>query len=94
MVRETEIKRRRAEDRGWLTRAWDWIDARDIDKHALSIGIFYGTVKITEWAISYAQAAAALGRPGLDTAAVLGAVTAPYMALQAMALKWYFDSRQ
>ena len=94
MVREAQVKRRRSEDKGWLTRAWDWIDARDIDKHAVSLGVFYGTIKITEWAVSYANAAAALGRSGLETAAVIGSVVAPYMALQGAAIKFYFDARQ
>lgn len=83
--------RRRADDRGWLTRGWDWIDSRDIDKHLLSLGIFYGTIKITSWAMSYASAFTT--KNGVEVAAVIAAVMAPYMALQAAAVRFYFDSR-
>lgn len=72
-------------------RLWDWVDRRQIDKHALSVGIFYGTVKLTEWAMLYA--AAHPDKPGIDIAAIIAAITAPYMALQAAAIKFYFDAR-
>ena len=75
----------------WLTRWWDWIDARQIDRHALSMGIFYGTARLTEWAMAFA--ASAHERPGMEVAAIIAAVTAPYMALQAAAIKFYFDAR-
>jgi len=75
---------------GWLTRVWDWVDNRDIDKHLVSIATFYGTVRITEWSIHFASTST---RPGLEVAAIIAAVCAPYMALQAAAIKWYFESR-
>jgi hypothetical protein len=75
----------------WLTRAWDWIDQRDIDKHAVSVVILYGTKVLTSWAMTFAAAHA--DKPGLEIAAIIAAVTAPYMALQAAAIKFYFDSR-
>lgn len=75
----------------WLGRWWDFIDKRDIDKHILSMGIFYGTVKLTEWAMLFAATHAA--KPGIEVAAIIAAVTGPYMALQAAAIKFYFDSR-
>jgi hypothetical protein len=74
-----------------LSQIWDWIDKRDIDKHVLSLGVFYGTIKVTEWAMTFANAHA--DRPGLEVAAVVAAVGAPYMALQAAAIKFYFDAR-
>lgn len=83
--------RRRSEDQGWLTRWWDWIDERDIDKHALSLGIFYGTIKVTHWAMEYASAFTL--KSGIEVAAVIAAVTAPYMALQAAAISFYFKAR-
>lgn len=90
----TELRRRT--DDGWLCvvaqRArefWDWVDRRQIDAYAVSIGIFYGTVKITEWAMAYASSHA-----GEGVALIIAAVTAPYMAMQAAALKFYFDARQ
>jgi hypothetical protein len=70
---------------------WDFIDRRDIDKHLLSIGIFYGTVKVTMWAMAFADSMD--GKPGLEVAAIIGAVCAPYMALQAAAISFYFKAR-
>lgn len=75
----------------WATQLWDWVDKRDIDKHAISVGIFYGTIKVTEWSMAFAAANA--DRPGMELAAIIAAVAAPYMALQAAAVKFYFDAR-
>ena len=83
--------RRRSEDDGWVTRAWDWIDERDIDKHFVSLAILYGTVRIKEWAMGYASADT--DKSGLEVAAVIAAVSAPYMALQAAAIAFYFKAR-
>lgn len=82
--------RRRSEDRGWLTRAWDWIDRRQIDAHAISVIILYGTIKITAWAMHYANNA---DRPGLEVAAIIAAVMTPWSALQAAAIKFVFETR-
>lgn len=95
------IEARRAEDQhGWrlitcwlarrLSEAWDWIDKRDIDKHAVSLAILYGTAKVTTWGMRFAEHG---DRPGLEVAAIIGAVFAPYMALQAAAIAWYFRAR-
>lgn len=86
-----EEPRQRSEDQGWLTRCWDWIDKRDIDKHAVSLAILYGTVDVIRWAQGYASAET--DKSGLEVAAVIGAVVAPYMALQAAAIAWYFRAR-
>jgi hypothetical protein len=75
----------------WLVRFWDFIDKRDIDKHTVSVCIMYGTIKITEWAMVFAHAHSE--KTGIEIAAIIAAVTAPYMALQAVAIKFYFDSR-
>ncbi len=74
-----------------MKRMWDWIDQRQIDKHLLSLGVFWGTVKLTEWAMAFAALHA--DKPGLEIAAIIAAVTAPYMALQAAAIKYYFEAR-
>lgn len=84
------IQRRRSEDRGWITRAWDWIDERDIDKHGISLFILAGTWVVTTWAMRFAENG---DRPGLEIAAIIAAVTAPYMALQAAAIAFYFKAR-
>jgi hypothetical protein len=85
-----EVKRRRSSDSGWLARSWDWIDDRDIDKHAVSLVILGGTAVVTRWAMNYAEMG---NRPGLEVAAIIAAVTAPYMALQAAAVAFYFKAR-
>lgn len=98
------LQRRRIEDRdlkGWraltcwaaqrASEFWDWVDKRDLDKHAVSLLILFGTVKITVWAMHFAEHG---DRPGLEVAAIIGAVVAPYMALQAAAVAFYFKARQ
>ena len=83
----------RRETDGWMgivVKFFDWVDRRDIDKHAVSIVILYGTAILTKWAMHYAEQG---NRPGLEVAAIIAAVTAPYMALQAAAIGFYFRSR-
>lgn len=91
------IEQRRSEDTGWLcwlamrcSQAWDWIDKRDIDKHVVSLAILSGTVFITQWAMHYAEHG---DRPGIEVAAIIASVSAPYMALQAAAIAFYFRAR-
>lgn len=74
-----------------LGQIWDWVDKRDIDKHLVSVCIMYGTIRVTEWAMAFTSLHP--DKPGLETAAIIAAVTAPYMALQAAAIKFYFDAR-
>ena len=89
---------RRSTDKGWLCwlalRAadfWDFIDKRDIDKHLVTLFIMGGTWKLTEWAISYANLQHT--KSGVEVAAIIAAVTGPYMALQAAAISFYFKAR-
>jgi hypothetical protein len=84
----------RRETDGWigiLVKFWNWVDARDIDKHLVSLVILYGTAILSKWAMHYAEVG---NRPGLEVAAIIGAVTAPYMMLQAAAIGFYFKARQ
>lgn len=74
-----------------LGKLWDWIDKRDIDKHAVTLCIMYGTKTLTEWAMVFAVTNAA--RPGIEVAAIIAAVTGPYVALQGAAIKYYFEAR-
>jgi hypothetical protein len=89
---------RRQADKGWLCLValrladfWDFIDNRDIDKHLVSVFIMIGTWKLTEWAIGYANVQHV--KSGVEVAAIIAAVTAPYMALQAAAISFYFKAR-
>jgi len=77
----------------WLKRLWDFIDERDIDKHAVSLAILWGTWKLTAWGMEFASLVFTTEKSGVEIAAVVAAVTAPYMALQAAAIAFYFRSR-
>lgn len=85
-------ERRRSEDQGRITRFWDWIDSRQIDKHIVSVAVMLGTVKVTEWSMTYANAHADAAN-AVGIAAIIGAVSGPYMALQAAAIAFYFRAR-
>lgn len=74
-----------------VERFWTWIDDRQIDAHIVAVFIMWGTLKITDWAMRYAETA---DRPGLEVAAVIGAVMVPWGALQAAVVKWYFEARK
>lgn len=90
----TETPRRRQTD-GIICKLamfWDWIDARDIDKHVVSLAILLGTVNVMGWAMDYAALHAT--KSGADLGLVIASVTAPYMALQAAAIGFYFNSRK
>lgn len=76
-----------------FTQAWDFIDERDIDKHVVSLVILWGTWKLTAWGMEFASLVFTTDKPGIEIAAVVAAVTAPYMALQAAAIAFYFRSR-
>jgi hypothetical protein len=89
---------RRASDQGFMCQVarrasqfWDWIDNRNIDKHAVSLAILWGTIDIMKWAMHFAETHERL--QGLEMAAIIGAVGGPYMALQAAAIKFYFEAR-
>jgi|SRR3990167_845403 len=76
-----------------FSQLWDFIDARDIDKHVVSLVILWGTWKLTAWGMEFASLVFTTEKSGLEIAAVVAAVTAPYMALQAAAIHFYFRSR-
>ena len=93
-----EEQQRRATDKGMLcmialraSQFWDWIDKRSIDKHVVSLGIMVGTIITTSWGMRFAETST---RPGLEVAAIIAAVLAPYMALQGAAIGFYFTQRK
>jgi hypothetical protein len=95
----TEQPHNRATDGGWLcwialrmSELWNFIDARDLDKHAVSVVILLGTMKVTEWAMAFAGAHP--DKSGVEVAAIIASVLVPYNALQAAAIAWYFKARQ
>lgn len=70
---------------------WDWIDQRQIDAMLVSLAVLYGTTRILEWSFQFASHA---DRPGMEVAAIIAAVATPYSALQAAAIKFFFDARK
>lgn len=71
--------------------AWDWVDTRDIDKHTVAMLTMYYMVYLIQWAEHFASTN--VTKSGMEVAAIIAAVTAPYMAMQAVVLKFYFDFR-
>jgi hypothetical protein len=87
------IEQRRSTDTwfGWLTRIWDWIDKRDIDKHVVSIFVLLKTYDVTHWAMTFANEHH--DKSGVEIGATIVAVLGPYSLLQAAVIKWYFEAR-
>lgn len=90
---------RRASDKGFLcwvalraAQFWDWIDRRQIDAYAVSAIILYGTIRITEWAMAFVDKHP--DKPGLEVAAIIGAVMVPWTAMQGAAVKFLFEARK
>ncbi len=69
-----------------LARFWDWVDERDIDKHAAFWMITAGSYNITQWAFKFSFA-----NPTIEAASIVAAIVVPWSAVQAAAAKWYFD---
>lgn len=67
------------------------IDEFDLDKHAASIAIMYGTMTIIQWAMAFASSHS--DKSGIEIAAIIAAVSTPYMGLQTAALSFYFRAR-
>lgn len=94
----SEQPRRRATDGGilcWialrLADLWDFIDKRDIDKHAISAVVLWYSFRITEWAMHFI--AAHPDKSVVESAAVIAAVMGPWSAVQAGAIAWVFKAR-
>lgn len=69
-----------------------WADRRNFI--SVRAGTLYATLWMTwtafDWAGHFAYAV--IGRPGLEVAAIIGAVTVPITALQTFTFKWYLNS--
>lgn len=75
----------------WLTRIWNFIDERDIDKHIVCLAIFYGSFRVMRWSFEFAQKLDT--QPGLEVAAIIGSITVPLTVILPFALKFYFNAR-
>ena len=90
--------KRRASDRGplcWLAlragQFWDFVDKRDIDKHAVMVVVVLGTIRLTEWAMKFTDLHGT--ESGTDIGLKVAAVLAPWTLIASPAIKWYFDAR-
>lgn len=112
-----EQPHRREEDKGvvarvnmglttTITRFWDWIDDRDIDKHATALGLIvffcWMTVDMVLWGYRFAQDWLKLANEGknisgTEVAAVLAAIGGPWGILTGAVLSavvaFYFKAR-
>ena len=71
----------------------EWIDRRHfVSIRAMTLGItIWMTWRVTIWAFEYARMALAADASGIDTAAVIGAITVPFAALQGFAFRTYMS---
>lgn len=93
-----ESQRRRADDEGWLcevalrgSQFFDWVDKRQIDAWSVLVFSLWMTYEVLEWGMDFAN-----GHPemdGLKMAAIVGAIVAPWVTMQAALVKFYFDAR-
>ena len=74
---------------------FEWADRRNFI--SVRSGVLYVTVwmtwRVTEWAFALTSAWMNSGKTGIETAAVVAAVTAPFTALQVFAFKTYMESK-
>ena len=89
---------RRDTDKGfWCSAAirfsqlWDFIDARDIDKHLMAWATFAATCYVGYWCTEFVWAHP--DKPGLEVGAIVGALLLPWTPMQAKVIQWYFESR-
>lgn len=70
---------------------WDFVDKRQIDAYLISLAILWGTVMVMDWAMGFVETHPEMD--GLKAAAIIAAITTPWSALQAAAIKFLFDAR-
>lgn len=81
----------------WAVRFWRWFDDTDIDLWLVSVFILWGTWRITVWAMDFANGVYAQNTSEMSSvgmAAIIAAVSGPYMALQAAAIAFLFKARK
>ena len=71
---------------------FDWIDKRQIDAWAVLTFSLAMTWIVLDWAMDFADNHA--DKEGLQIAAILGAVIAPWVTMQGALIKFYFDARK
>lgn len=71
----------------------DFLDNRAVFRRLAFVVVLVGTVRITAWAIEFAQLWLASNKSGADVGIVIAAVTGPFTALQTMVIKFYNEDR-
>lgn len=91
--------KKRASDRGawcWIAQRlsdiWNFIDARDIDKHAMAWAVFAVTCYQIFWVMEFVWDHPE--KPGLEVGAIVAALMLPWTPVQAAVISWYFNSRK
>ena len=74
----------------WVSQWWDFIDNRGIVRRIVLGVAITQTWIVTTWAMTFAEAST---RPGIDVAAVIGAVSAPVATFGGFVFKSYLDSK-
>ena len=99
MKRMDNDQHRRRDDTGWLclialrgSQFFDWVDKRQVDAWSVLIFSLAMTYIVLEWAMDFANAHSEMD--GLKMAAIIGAVVAPWVTMQAALVKFVFDARK
>jgi hypothetical protein len=71
---------------------WDFVDQRQIDRHAVCLIVLYYTGRIVEWALEFVDKHPE--KPGIEVAAILGAVMMCWNPVLTVVIKWFFVERR
>lgn len=70
---------------------WTFIDRRGVIRRSVLGVAIWMTWRVSVWAMVFAETS---GRPGLDVAAIIAAVSAPITLFAGSAFHGYLDSRE
>jgi hypothetical protein len=70
---------------------WDWIDKRGIVRRVVLAAAILMTWQVSDWGMMFA---ASCKLPGLEIAAIIGAVTAPVTLFAGSVFRAYVESRR
>lgn len=70
---------------------WDWVDKRDLDKHALAWLVALCGWDLTWEAWDFAKLALNAKTPMAEVAATIAAIGVPYGLFATAVTKWYFE---
>jgi hypothetical protein len=77
----------------WLTAFWDWVDTRGVIRRMILIASMWLTFWISYQMTAFAMRALELDRISGNIPLIIGAITAPIVALGGYVFKVYLDSR-